>query len=94
MLINEHICYLLQMKLTFYLLLGNRLIFYEWKVQLLIFTQQIQIPELENAKESIGASSHVTQVIKNQPASAGDTGDMRSVPGSGRSPAGGHSNPL
>ena len=73
---------------------GEQINFFERKVQLLIFTQQIQIPELENAKESIGASSHVTQVIKNQPASAGDTGDMRSVPGSGRSPSGGLSNPL
>ena len=45
---------------------GEQINFFERKVQLLIFTQQIQIPELENAKESIRASSHVTQVIKNQ----------------------------
>ena len=33
-------------------------------------------------------------VVKNQPANAGDTGDAGSIPGSGRSPEGGHGNPL
>ena len=33
-------------------------------------------------------------VIKNLPASTGDTGDMGSIPGSGRYPGGGHGNPL
>ena len=33
-------------------------------------------------------------VVKNQPADAGDTGDMGSIPGSGRSPGGGNGNPL
>ena len=33
-------------------------------------------------------------VVKNPPANAGDVGDMGSVLGSGRSPGGGHSNPL
>ena len=33
-------------------------------------------------------------VIKNPPANAGDTGDTGSIPGSGRSPGGGHGNPL
>ena len=33
-------------------------------------------------------------VIKNTPANAGDSGDMGSIPGSGRSPGGGHSNAL
>ena len=33
-------------------------------------------------------------VIKNTPANAGDAGDMGSIPGSGRSPGGGHSTPL
>ena len=32
-------------------------------------------------------------VVKNLPANAGDIGDG-SIPGSGRSPGGGHSNPL
>ena len=29
-------------------------------------------------------------MVKNQPASAGDVGDTGSIPGSGRSPGGGH----
>ena len=33
-------------------------------------------------------------VIKNQPASAEDTGDRGSIRGSGRSPGGGNGNPL
>ena len=33
-------------------------------------------------------------VVKNLPANAGDAGDMGSFPGSGRSPGGGHGNPL
>ena len=33
-------------------------------------------------------------VVKNPPASAGDVGDVGSIPGSGRSPGGGNGNPL
>ena len=33
-------------------------------------------------------------VVKNQPASAGDVKDVGSIPESGRSPGGGHGNPL
>ena len=33
-------------------------------------------------------------LIKNSPASAGNAGDMGSIPGSRRSPGGGHGNPL
>ena len=33
-------------------------------------------------------------VVKNPPANAGDTRDTGSIPWSGRSPGGGHSNPL
>ena len=33
-------------------------------------------------------------VVKNLPANAGDAGDKGSIPGSGRSPGGGHGNPL
>ena len=32
--------------------------------------------------------------VKNPPATAGDTGDMGLIPGSGRPPEGGHGNPL
>ena len=33
-------------------------------------------------------------MVKNLPASAGDTGDLGSIPGSGRSPGVGNGNPL
>ena len=33
-------------------------------------------------------------MVKNPPANAGDTRDMGSIPGSGRSPGGGNGNPL
>ena len=33
-------------------------------------------------------------VVKNPPANAGDIGDVDSIPGVGRSPGGGHGNPL
>ena len=38
--------------------------------------------------------SKVTLVVKNPPANAGDVRDAGSIPGSGRSPGGGHDNPL
>ena len=41
--------------------------------------------------------SQVALLVKNLLANAGDTGDLRdvgSIPGLGRSPGGGHSNPL
>ena len=42
----------------------------------------------------LGRASQVAVVVKNQPANAGDARDSGLVPGSGRSPGGGHSNPL
>ena len=39
-------------------------------------------------------ASQVVLVVKNSPANAGDVKDMSSIPGSGRSPGGGHSNAL
>ena len=42
----------------------------------------------------IALDSLVALAVKNLPASAGDVGDLGSIPGSGRSPAGGHGNPL
>ena len=35
-----------------------------------------------------------SSVVRNPPASAGNAGDLGSIPGSGRSPGGGHGNPL
>ena len=43
--------------------------------------------------EEAGASQ-VVPVVKNLPANAGDIRDAGSIPGSGRSPEGGHGNPL
>ena len=39
-------------------------------------------------------ASQVMQLVKNPPAKAGDTRDAGSILGSGRSPGGGHGNPL
>ena len=39
-------------------------------------------------------ASQVMLMVKNPPANVGDSGDMGSVPTPGRSPGGGHSNPL
>ena len=36
----------------------------------------------------------VTLLVKSSPFNAGDDRDMGSIPGSGRSPGGGHGNPL
>ena len=38
--------------------------------------------------------SHVALVVKNLPANAGDIREVGSIPGSGRSPGGGHGSPL
>ena len=38
--------------------------------------------------------SQVALVVKNSPANAGDRSDASSIPGSGRSPGGGHGNSL
>ena len=42
----------------------------------------------------IKQASQVTLVLKNQPTNAGDVRNMGSIPGLGRSPGGGHGNPL
>ena len=39
-------------------------------------------------------ASQVVLVVKNLPANAGDVRDEGSIPGSGKSPAGGNGNPL
>ena len=39
-------------------------------------------------------ASQVAPVVKNPPANAGDIRDSDSIPGLGRSPGGGHGNPL
>ena len=54
--------------------------------------QDIQL-EIDNGYFS-SAASQVAQWVKNLPASAGDLRDVGLIPGSGRSPGGGHGNPL
>ena len=49
--------------------------------------------EFKRKGESFRASQ-VALVVKNLPANAGDTRFTGSIPGSGRSPGGGHGNPL
>ena len=39
-------------------------------------------------------ASHMVLVVKNPPANAGDIRDVGSISGLGRSPGGGHGNPL
>ena len=41
-----------------------------------------------------GETSQVALVVKNPPAKAGDIRDAGSIPGSGRSPGGGHGSPV
>ena len=47
-----------------------------------------------NPRMSKSRASLVMLLVKNQPASARDMGDLGSIPGSGRCPGGGHGNPL
>ena len=42
----------------------------------------------------MSGASQVVLVIKNSPANARDIRDVGKIPGSGRSPGGGHGNPL
>ena len=53
----------------------------------------MRLCRLKDSMKNRGASQ-VVLVIKNPPANAGDLRDMGSIPGSGRSPGGGHGNPL
>ena len=44
--------------------------------------------------QDLPGASQVALVVKNSPANAGDMRDKGLIPGSGRSPGGGHGNPL
>ena len=44
--------------------------------------------------QNVSGVSQVALVVENLPADAGDAGDSGLIPGSGRSPLGGHSNAL
>ena len=92
-------------KKTVYMSRSLKLAFYIWKN-----SQWEKRTVLQKTMRKKNYSSWVTSVtvymcvcvlgfpggsmVKNLPASAGDTRDMGSVPGSGRTPGGGHCNPL
>ena len=57
-----------------------------------IFT--LKIEKKKNTIRNGFEASHMTLVVKNLPANAGDIRDTDWIPGSGRSPGGGHGNPL
>ena len=48
----------------------------------------------DSLSKRISRASQVALVVKKPPANAGEVGDTGSVPGWGRSPGGGHGNPL
>ena len=50
--------------------------------------------EIGNRLGTCRKASRVALVVKNLPANAGDTKDVGSIPGLGRSPGEGHGNPL
>ena len=53
------------------------------------FVDLLKLPALASFR-----ASQVTLVVKNPPANAGDARDSGSIPALGRSPGGGHDNPL
>ena len=53
----------------------------------------LQVRRFRKEEQLCGGVSQVVLVVKNPPASAGDTRDVGLIPGSGRSPRGGHGNP-
>ena len=54
----------------------------------------IQKKSFSELLEHEGGTSHVALVVKNPPVHARDIRDFGWIPGSGRSPGGGHDNPL
>ena len=55
---------------------------------------QTRLKRLSSSSRAHSGASQVALVVKNPPANAGDVRDVGSIPGSGRSPGGGHGNPL
>ena len=47
-----------------------------------------------DTREHLGTASQLALAVEDSPANAGDVRDVGSIPGSGRSPGGGHGNPL
>ena len=59
-----------------------------------IAKSQTQLSDLNFTFSTCERAFQVALVVKSLPANAGDIRDMGSIPGSGRSPGGGHGNPL
>ena len=59
-----------------------------------LFSHSMWDPEMNEISQVKSGASQVALVVKNPLANAGDIRDTGSVPGSGRSPGGGHGNPL
>ena len=59
-----------------------------------IAKSQTQLSDLNFTFSTCERAFQVALVVKNLPVNAGDIRDMGSIPGSGRSPGGGHGNPL
>ena len=64
-----------------------------YKESLCVFKPQIMLYEIDLIYGLSGASQ-VALVVRNPPANAGDIRDAGLIPGSGRSPEGGHGNLL
>ena len=60
----------------------------------LLATVSRMLEETQQLRQELTSSSQVVLVVKNPPADAADVKDLDSIPGSGRSPEGGHGNPL
>ena len=59
---------------------------------MVMFLLYVGVITLDHVTYRLG--SQVVLVVKNPPANAGDIRDTGSIPGLGRSPGGGHGNPL
>ena len=55
---------------------------------------QLSFPSYLTEGAPAAGSSQVALVVENPPANAGGIGDLGLIPGPGRSPGGGHGNPL
>ena len=64
--------------------------------ELLSYSSGVQKPDMDltGLKSRASWTSQAALVVKSPPANAGDIRDVGSIPGSGRSPGGGHSSPL
>ena len=63
-------------------------------VKILLFTENILFALLNYLGTFVNRASQFAQLVKNPPASGGDTRDMISIPGSGRSLGAGNGKPL